>query len=202
LNAQLTSASLAEISCATFANGKWNIELIKLTADLYTQAYIEQDSRGNIYTTDRWSSPLYRYDISYSIWTRLDSSTIPYNLKSFIGDDKTGKLYFKDTWNETVVLDLNETSVLLRKSIVSVKSPLVARAISKGIISVEYNLPKADKLSLKVYSLDGRLVTTLFSGFEKKGTFHRSFNSGLTQGVYMVRLKTSDKSLVTRVVLR
>jgi hypothetical protein len=199
-NVQLISANLAEISRATFANGKWNLELIKLPADIYTQAYVGQDSWGNIYA--RSVGLLYYYDISDSTWTRLDSTSIPYNLKYFIGDDKKGMFYFKDAAFETIVFDHNGTSAQYLKNNVSVKSSLVAQVFSSGIILVDYNLPKSDKLSLKVFSLDGRLVKTLFSGFEKKGTFHKSFNSGLPQGVYIVRLKTSDKSQVTRVVLR
>ncbi|MGE5672064.1 MAG: hypothetical protein ACM31E_11510 [Fibrobacterota bacterium] len=161
---------------------------------------VDQDSWGNIYT--RSVGFLYFYDINDLTWTRLDSTTIPYNLKYFIGDDKIGKFYFKDAALETIVFDRNGTSAQHLKNNVSVKSSLVAGVISKGIISVEYNLPKSDKLSLNIFSLDGRLVTTLFSGFAKKGTFHRSFKSGLTHGEYIVRLKTSDNSLITRVVLR
>jgi hypothetical protein len=199
-NVQLISANLAEISRATFANDKWNLELIKLPADLYTQALVDQDSWGNIYV--RSVGFLYFYDISDSAWTRLDSTSIPYNLKYFIGEDKTGKFYFQDAALETIVFDRHETSARHLKNNISVKSSLVAQVISTDIISVEYNLPKSDKLSLNIFSLDGRLVTTLFSGFAKKGTFHRSFKSGLTHGEYIVRLKTSDNSLITRVVLR
>jgi hypothetical protein len=194
--------SFTDISRATFTGGDWHFETIKFPGNPFSRYKngIYQDSRGNIFATS--GGPLYCYDISDSTWTRLDTTSIPYNIEGYLGDDKKGKFYFLDSWGETVVFDYNGTPVLSRKNNVSIKPSLTARATSTGILSVEYDLPKSDKLSLKVFSLDGRLVTTLFTGFQKKGILHRSFNSGLPHGVYLVRLKTSDNSLVTRVVLR
>jgi hypothetical protein len=194
-----------KIKRSTFANNDWHIETIELPGDFYSNISFEQDSWGTIYaSSSNWPTkgPLYCYNSSDSSWTPLDSTTTPYNVWYFMGDDGSGNLYFKDIWDKTIVSNHSATPTLPKKTTAYVKSSLVAKAISTGAVSVYYNLPESDKMSLSVYSLDGRLVRTLFNGFQKKGGFQRTFNSGLPHGVYLLHLRTSDNLLVTRVLLR
>jgi len=69
--------------------------------------------------------------------------------------------------------------------------------------TVEITLPQAEKVTLEVYDLKGRLVRRLFSGTTEAGVA-KSFAlnaKGLSQNVYLVRLVTPTKVLTQKLVL-
>jgi hypothetical protein len=75
---------------------------------------------------------------------------------------------------------------------------------SRGRVALSYNLPVAGVATLSVYDGAGRLVKQLASGPARVGT-HRVVWDGtdalgrkVGAGVYLVRLVTSDKSVVTK----
>lgn len=64
--------------------------------------------------------------------------------------------------------------------------------------TIVYTLPRADKVSLKVYDLGGREVATLVSGTQEQGAHEARFIAGrLASGVYYYVLKTGS-GVVTR----
>lgn len=58
---------------------------------------------------------------------------------------------------------------------------------------ITYSLAKTEKVSLKVYDITGRLVSTLVDEVKAAGTYSLNFNaSGLSSGVYFYRLSSSE----------
>ena len=57
---------------------------------------------------------------------------------------------------------------------------------------INYVMAAAGKASLKVYSLDGRVVATLVEGSQTRGSYSTVWNAeGISNGTYIVRLETS-----------
>ncbi len=67
---------------------------------------------------------------------------------------------------------------------------------------IQYTLMKPGKVSLKVYDILGRLVTTLIDGYQNQGTHEISFNaSKLASGVYFYKLQAGDFQNVKKMML-
>jgi hypothetical protein len=75
---------------------------------------------------------------------------------------------------------------------------------SRGRVALYYNLPVAGVVTLAVYDGTGRLVKELASGPCRAGAYHRVWDGTDAEGrkvgagVYLVRLVTSDKSVVRK----
>jgi len=58
---------------------------------------------------------------------------------------------------------------------------------------IGYSLPTPDMVSLKIYDVRGRLLRTLFDGFQSAGTYKLTFNAaGLATGIYYYTLRTAS----------
>ena len=58
---------------------------------------------------------------------------------------------------------------------------------------INYQLPKAGFVSLIIYDILGREVTTLVNEFKTEGSYDITFNaSGFRSGIYICRLKVND----------
>jgi hypothetical protein len=67
---------------------------------------------------------------------------------------------------------------------------------------ISFTLPKASRVSLKVYDISGRLVTTLADGIQNAGTYEVTFDgSGFSSGVYIYRLQASEFTETKKMVL-
>lgn len=197
-----TSNGSTKIIRATFVQNDWHYESIPFLKHETKGMFLDQDSRGTIYVLPYSELVLYSYNTSNPVWTRLDSTVIPYTLFNFMGDDGKGMFYFKTTKNETVVCGYSETPVQMRQQTVPLPFLFTAHTLPNGNFSVEYALAKPGILTLNVFSLDGRLVKTLFTGYHKQGRFHRTFEAGLSRGIYLLKLKYSGNSLVTRMLAK
>ena len=59
--------------------------------------------------------------------------------------------------------------------------------------TIEYTIPKADRVILKIYDILGREVTTLVNGEQLKGKYSIAFNANkLASGVYFYRLRAGN----------
>lgn len=68
--------------------------------------------------------------------------------------------------------------------------------------NISYDLPNDDIVTLKVYDVLGKEITTLVSGFQPRKTYTVSFNaSHLASGVYFYHLKTTKFSEIKKMVL-
>ncbi len=67
--------------------------------------------------------------------------------------------------------------------------------------NIHYTLPQHTRVNLSIYDIAGRLVNTPINSIQNPGSYQQTFNTGhLSQGVYFVRLRTSDKSIVEKVI--
>lgn len=77
---------------------------------------------------------------------------------------------------------------------------------STGVMRVDYTLPRASRVDLRVVDVQGRTVSTLLSGMVPAGHYVASWD-GMTPGgpapagLYFIRMIASGKQLSTRVVL-
>jgi len=68
-------------------------------------------------------------------------------------------------------------------------------------ISIQYTIPQSIKVNLSIYDIAGRRVNTLINSIQDPGSYLKSFNTAnLSQGVYFMRLHTSDKAIVEKVI--
>ena len=68
--------------------------------------------------------------------------------------------------------------------------------------TLSFTLPSPARVSLSVYDVSGRLVTTLMNGWRDAGSHQVTFDgSGLVSGVYIYRLQAADFSASGKMVL-
>jgi hypothetical protein len=67
---------------------------------------------------------------------------------------------------------------------------------------IKYNLPEKAFISLSIYDLLGRKITTLYNGISQPGEFEINWNaSACPSGVYFARLEIGEKSQSIKMVL-
>lgn len=67
---------------------------------------------------------------------------------------------------------------------------------------IEYSLPVAENISIKIYDVLGREVKTLFDGRQSAGQYRHQFDgSKLASGVYFYKLQSSSFSAVKKMLL-
>jgi tetratricopeptide (TPR) repeat protein len=67
---------------------------------------------------------------------------------------------------------------------------------------IKYQLSEASQVSLKVYDIMGREVSTLVNSFQNKGSYDVTFNAnGFSSGIYFYKLNTNGKQLINKMLL-
>ena len=67
---------------------------------------------------------------------------------------------------------------------------------------IKYQLPQSVKVSLIVYDILGREVSTLVNDFKSAGTYQVTFNaSNLPSGIYFYKLETGQSSQINKMML-
>lgn len=190
---------------ATYNDMAWKFDTIRTSFLFLSSAALKCDSYDNIYI----STPvlnnkklLYCYNNTSASWIQLDTPYVPYEISTFLGDDKHGKLYFNDFNGRTIVYDSCVLSVLSQKISLPAKSIMSVRCINNSTVWVNYSLAKSGKVSLSLFSADGRLVRHLINGFHKPGNYQNTFNTNISPGFYLIRLRTADNLMVKRVLVR
>ncbi len=68
--------------------------------------------------------------------------------------------------------------------------------------TINYTLSKTGFVSLKVYNILGQVVTTLYQGIQKAGTYKANFNASyLASGVYLYRLQQGSNVVTKKMML-
>ncbi len=70
--------------------------------------------------------------------------------------------------------------------------------------SISYSLPVAGKVSLKLYDVTGKLVSTLASGYHPAGSYRTGLsavNGRLSAGVYLLKFETADYRTTDKLVI-
>jgi hypothetical protein len=67
---------------------------------------------------------------------------------------------------------------------------------------IDFTIPKAGNVTLKVYNVLGQEVATLLDGFEAAQNYSLKFDaSGLSSGIYFYTLKSGDQSITKKMLL-
>lgn len=68
--------------------------------------------------------------------------------------------------------------------------------------TIEYALPKAGQVSLKIYNVIGQEIASLVDGFQSAGSYSLSYDaSGTPSGVYFYKLTHAEGSLTRKMLL-
>ncbi|WP_456407051.1 S8/S53 family peptidase [Caldithrix abyssi] len=101
--------------------------------------------------------------------------------------------------NDAFVTDINEQST---------QSPETFALLQNypnpfnPLTTIEYYLPKTQRVTLRIYNARGQLIQTLVEGQQFKGRKKIVFNaSNLASGIYFYRLKTEQGQLTRKMVL-
>jgi hypothetical protein len=71
--------------------------------------------------------------------------------------------------------------------------------------TISYSLPKAGNVSLKLYDVTGKLVTTLVTGYRNSGlsTFNlQPSTSGLSSGIYLLKLESDNTTTTSKLIIQ
>jgi hypothetical protein len=119
---------------------------------------------------------------------KLNSGTYSYRLKQ---NDYNGNFEYFDLTDKVLVGTPQQFSL-------SQNYPNPSNPVSK----IDYNLPVNTKVSLKVYDIMGREVTTLVNEFKPAGYYTATFDgSNLATGIYIYKLKAEDFEQVKKLAL-
>ena len=67
---------------------------------------------------------------------------------------------------------------------------------------IEYNLPIATNITIKLYDITGREVSMMESGYREAGYYSIVFNAKeLAGGIYFYRLQAGDYTMVRKMIL-
>ena len=75
-----------------------------------------------------------------------------------------------------------------------------------GSTTVQYELPRDGQISLEIYNINGRLVTTLYQDYQTAGRHtvnwsgYNRYGESVSSGVYFTRLLSDGQSLVQRML--
>ncbi|MGB9720943.1 MAG: T9SS type A sorting domain-containing protein [bacterium] len=68
-------------------------------------------------------------------------------------------------------------------------------------ITIQYTLQQEAKVNLSIYDATGRLADVLVNAVQEPGSYHKTLHgSNLAQGIYFVRLSTTEQSVVQKVI--
>ena len=75
---------------------------------------------------------------------------------------------------------------------------------ASGHVSILYSVSKAGKINVALYSSDGKLVKTVYDGFDQKNSQRRlEMEAGtIPTGVYLCRVRTADGIVQKKLVIR
>ncbi len=204
------SDTCSTIFRAVYNGNGWTIETIPVPMSLTASYPVFQDSKGDIWINAvrygyddvplTYRHCIYRY--SGSSWIRYDSLNTSFSLLDYIGEDATGKMYFSDTYNETVLFDRDGIGTSpVKKHAAPKPMPLHCRA-SGGDILVDYTLSHPGEATLSLCTLQGRLVKTITAGRRAEGTHHGIFSVNCAPGIYFVRLSAPGGSQTARMIVK
>ena len=141
------------------------------------------------------------------------SSSANYILKDAAGQSVTGESkatnYIEQagfyTYSKLREVGIEETELQPIPKVFSLSNPF-PNPIAK-FATIKYGVPRLSHVSIKVYDITGRVVKTLISGEKKPGFYTLKWNSEsdsgdrVAQGIYFIRMVTSDFTFTKKLVL-
>ncbi len=122
-----------------------------------------------------------------------NSEVLPLDVSNILAGD--GLVYQTDSF---VAIDAMVAAVIPTELSLSAAYPNPFNAVTR----LTYGLPLAGRVSLSVFDIAGRQVTTLFNGDQTAGMHSVSWNAeGMPSGLYIVRMSTVRANLDAKVLL-
>jgi hypothetical protein len=142
---------------------------------------------AGVYSYLGYVNPTYAYpvvDSSFFAFTKLADGTGPYMWEaSCLGDPFPGE----------VISNPQPLSIKLRGASPNPFNPTTV---------ISYQLSASGQISLRVYDISGRLVTTLMNGWKEAGIHEVTFDGfGLASGIYLYALTSGNRTLTEKMVL-
>jgi N-acetylneuraminic acid mutarotase len=173
--------------------------------------YVQKGNR----TLDLW-----RYDPAHDAWAQLDNMPVGGGKKITSGGALTagdGKVYAVkgdytlEFYSYTPATfgcaqpPMHSDEQSARSNPVSDLSlRITPNPISTGT-TISYSLPKPGDVSLKLYDMTGKLVTTLATGGQTAGTHSLSFRAqrgNLVNGIYILKLESDNTTASQKLILQ
>jgi hypothetical protein len=70
-----------------------------------------------------------------------------------------------------------------------------------GTTTIEYTIPEMANVSLMVYDVTGKIVKSVISETQQKGTYKVNV-SGLQRGIYLYQLNAGENKAVNKMIVR
>ena len=117
-------------------------------------------------------------------------------------DSWKAMFYWSNTWTASTASGVEKTDGIPLQYELSGNYPNPFNPSTK----INYSLAKSGMVTLKVYDLVGRLVTTLVDGYQEAGKYVVTFNTAdktmnLSSGVYFYRLESGSFMSVDKMML-
>jgi spore coat protein A len=69
--------------------------------------------------------------------------------------------------------------------------------------TIQFKISAPGKVSIKIFDIEGRVVSTVFEGDRPAGTYHLSFNKDqLSAGLYLCRMQINDQFLQQKFIIQ
>jgi len=162
----------------------------------------------------------YFEDNVWSPYVRIDSITLNSRFPhALIASDKTGKMLWV-AWNEVINNTFHIYLSYTDLTSVGIESPLILSSILRTFhlfknypnpfntqTIITYHLPREQHVSLKVYDVTGRLVTTLVNTDQKPNTYSVRWDGTdeagrqMASGIYLCQMETKEFRQSIKIIL-
>jgi hypothetical protein len=116
-----------------------------------------------------------------------------------------GNRSFTAPWSESILHIWNESSVRPEDHGIKTGGKKIQLSISpnpfNGPAKLRFHLPKPGQISINIYEINGKRISTVVKQTMKPGNHSMNFSAkGMENGVYIVRLISGDSSFSYRIV--
>lgn len=96
-------------------------------------------------------------------------------------------------------IELGESTGVPKPSAILNPTKLYPNPVVNSRMSLEINLPQAQRINLLIYDIKGNLMAKIFEGEMPEGGHHISFSTGeLKPGTYIIKVMNKDNTVVTK----
>jgi len=112
-------------------------------------------------------------------------------------DPNNSRLYLMETNNAVIAIDLLATGLVSNENLASV--PVNFKLYDNypnpfnPTTNIQYDLPVASDVSIKVYDIQGRMIANIAKGQQTAGTYTHRFDAGsMASGMYIYRIEAGS----------
>ncbi|WP_347838392.1 chitobiase/beta-hexosaminidase C-terminal domain-containing protein [uncultured Draconibacterium sp.] len=178
-----------------------------IEAPLFSEESGEKSSAINLEMTTNYGSIFYTTDGSdprEQITSNIASSAQIFSSAIYLADDVTVKARAKSgnewspitegtfTFDGLTAVEAIATNMLTHKNY---PNPF------RTSTTIEYNLPADGNVSVEIFTMDGRIIEHIYSGFQFQGLNQVTWNSSsFNSGIYMYRIRFNDETYLGKLI--